>query len=102
VHRLHSERVTVIALDSTDEGVGRLAAELDDNACIKGVLLDARDRDTAIAAVAEMRRGFGTLNRLVNRAGILGVANRLPYLASKLGVAGTTRSMSPELGPLGT
>jgi NAD(P)-dependent dehydrogenase (short-subunit alcohol dehydrogenase family) len=75
VRRLHSEGATVIAVDSTDAGVARLVAELDDTDRIKGVVLDVRDHDATIGVVAEARERFGALNGLVNCAGIKGVGS---------------------------
>jgi meso-butanediol dehydrogenase / (S,S)-butanediol dehydrogenase / diacetyl reductase len=75
VRRLYSEGATVIAVDATDVGVGRLVSELDDPVRIESVVLDVRDRDAAIAVVADARKGFGALDGLINCAGIKGVGN---------------------------
>jgi len=75
VRRLHSEGATIIAVDSTDAGVGQLVAELDDTDRIKGVVLDVRDYAAAIGVVAEARGKVGALNGLVNCAGIKGVGS---------------------------
>jgi meso-butanediol dehydrogenase / (S,S)-butanediol dehydrogenase / diacetyl reductase len=75
VRRLYSEGATVIAVDATDVGVGRLVSELDDPDRIKSVVLDVRDRDAAIAVVADAHKRSGALDGLINCAGIKGVGN---------------------------
>jgi NAD(P)-dependent dehydrogenase (short-subunit alcohol dehydrogenase family) len=75
VRRLHSEGATVIAVDSTDAGVAQLVSELNDADRIKTVILDVRDRDAATAVVIQARTQFGTLDGLINCAGIKGVGS---------------------------
>lgn len=75
VRRLFTEGATVVALDVSPQGLDRLLSEFDGDTRLEGVVLDVCDRDRAISFMAEARRRLGSINGLINCAGIRGVAN---------------------------
>lgn len=75
VRRLHAEGATVIAADATEAGISKLAAELGGEGRVKTVVVDVRDRNATLKAVADARREHGTLDGLINCAGIKGVGS---------------------------
>ncbi len=75
VRRLHSEGATVIAADATDSGIAKLAAELGSDGRLKTVVVDVRDRDATLKAVGDTRKEHGSLEGLINCAGIKGVGS---------------------------
>lgn len=75
VRRLYAEGATVIAADATDAGMSKLIAELGGGDRLKSVVVDVRDRDATLKAVVDARREHGTLDGLINCAGIKGVGS---------------------------
>ncbi|MCP2138514.1 NAD(P)-dependent dehydrogenase (short-subunit alcohol dehydrogenase family) [Rhizobium sp. SLBN-94] len=75
VRRLHAEGATVFAADATGTGISKLSAELGGEGRVKTVVVDVRDRDATIKAVADAHREHGTLDGLINCAGIKGVGS---------------------------
>jgi meso-butanediol dehydrogenase/(S,S)-butanediol dehydrogenase/diacetyl reductase len=73
VRRLHNEGATVVAVDVSQAGIDKIHAEFDGSERIKGAVLDVRDNEAAIALVANFRASLGSLDGLVNCAGIAGV-----------------------------
>lgn len=84
VRRLHSEGATVIAVDATDTGVAKLIAEVGGGDRLKGAVVDVRDREATVDTVAKARRDHGTLDGLINCAGIKGVGSIVDVDADNL------------------
>ena len=73
VKRLLDEGATVVAVDVTQAGVDALISAAADASRVHGAVLDVCDHDAAIALVSDMRKRLGSLNGLVNCAGITGI-----------------------------
>ena len=77
VRRLYDEGASVAAADISQESMDKLVADLGGGERIYGAALDVTDGEKVTAFVAEAKRRFGSLNGLVNCAGISGVGNVL-------------------------
>lgn len=77
VKRLLDEGATVVALDVTQAGVDAAISGAVDPSRVHGAVLDVCDHDAAIALVAEMHKRLGSLNGLINCAGITGIGSIL-------------------------
>jgi meso-butanediol dehydrogenase / (S,S)-butanediol dehydrogenase / diacetyl reductase len=77
VRRLHAEGATVVAADVTQKGVDAITSEFDGSARILGLVLDVCDHHAAVTQIANLRARLGSLNGLVNCAGIKGVGSIL-------------------------
>lgn len=75
VRRLVAEGARVLALDVSQDVVGRIASECGGEANVEGVVLDVSDHAAAIAFVADARERYGALHGLINCAGIRGVGS---------------------------
>lgn len=73
VKRLLDEGATVVAVDVTQAGVDALISAAADASRVHGAVLDVCDHDAALALVSDMRKRLGSLNGLVNCAGITGI-----------------------------
>lgn len=93
VRRLHAEGADVVAADVTQEAVDKIVSDFGGSDRISGAVLDVRDQVAAQTLAAETRARLGTLNGLINCAGITGVANVLDVEQEKL-----ERVMAVNLG----
>ena len=75
VRRLHSEGATVVAVDVTKDGIAKLLSEFAESDRIIAETLDVCDHNATLKFVADVRARFGSLNGLINCAGIKGVGN---------------------------
>ncbi len=79
VRRLFSEGASIAAADVRNEEVDKVVAEFGDSERIYGVGVDVANRDQVGSFVTGAVRRFGTLDGLVNSAGIRGVGNVLDF-----------------------
>lgn len=93
VRRLHGEGAHVVAVDVTQTAVDKITAEFGGSTRIQGAVVDVCDTAAAAALATETRERIGTLNGLVNCAGITGVANILDVETEKF-----DRVMAVNLG----
>jgi NAD(P)-dependent dehydrogenase (short-subunit alcohol dehydrogenase family) len=77
VKRLLDEGATVVAVDVTEAGVQAATAVAPDSDRIHGAVLDVCDHDATVSTLAGMRNKLGSLNGLINCAGITGEGNIL-------------------------
>jgi meso-butanediol dehydrogenase / (S,S)-butanediol dehydrogenase / diacetyl reductase len=75
VKRLLDEGATVIAFDVTQAGVDAAIALSTDSSRVHGAVLDVCDHAAVITLVAKMREKLGSLNGLINCAGITGIGS---------------------------
>ena len=75
VRRLHAEGATVVAIDVTPAAVGAIVSEFEGSGKIEGAVLDVCDHHAANTLVAGLRERHGSLNGLINCAGIKGVGS---------------------------
>ena len=75
VKRLLDEGATVVAVDVTQAGVEAATALSTDSSRVHGAVLDVCDHVAVSALVAKMREKLGTLNGLINCAGITGIGS---------------------------
>lgn len=77
VHRLYAEGAVVVAVDVTEDGVSKVVSEFGDKSRVEAAGLDVCNRNAALQLVADARRRHGSLNGLINCAGVKGVGNIL-------------------------
>jgi meso-butanediol dehydrogenase/(S,S)-butanediol dehydrogenase/diacetyl reductase len=93
VRRLHAEGADVVAVDVTAAAIDKIVSEFGGSTRVTPAVLDVCDQAAALDLASATRARLGTLNGLVNCAGITGVANVLDVEPEKL-----ERVMAVNLG----
>ncbi|MGP4670287.1 SDR family NAD(P)-dependent oxidoreductase [Agrobacterium pusense] len=84
VRRLYAEGANVVAVDVTEAAVHKIVSEFDNSARVVPAVADVCDQVAALTLASETRARFGSLNGLINCAGITGVANIVDVEPEKL------------------
>jgi NAD(P)-dependent dehydrogenase (short-subunit alcohol dehydrogenase family) len=79
VRRLFAEGASIVAGDIKKADVDKVVAEFNGSERIQGVAVDITDRGQVESFVSGAVKRFGTLNSLVNSAGITGVGSLLDF-----------------------
>ena len=84
VRRLYAEGANIVAVDVTEAAVDKIVSEFDNSPRIVPAIIDVCDQSAALKLASEIRERFGSLNGLINCAGITGVANVMDVEPEKL------------------